>query len=76
MWRVGLLQSWKAAEGRGAAAPSLVLHREMERYGGKTVRGIDEQEIEVCTFFKGTHRAFRREIITSASVGFLGVLLQ
>ncbi len=46
--RVGLAQSWRAAEGHWAAAPSLVLHREMERYSG-----IDEQKIEGWrAFFK------------------------
>lgn len=71
-----LVQSGRSS---GCCSTSFVLHREMERYRRKTVRGIDERKIEGGgAFFKGearglnvhNHRRIREEIITSASVGF------
>ncbi len=46
-----LVQSCEAAEGHRAAAILFVLHREMERYMRRTVRGIDEQKIERLGYF-------------------------
>lgn len=70
----------EVAEGRWAAAPSSVLHWEMERHGRETVRGIDEQKIEgQRVFFKDeacgldvhtftSRRAFKDEMITSVRI--------